>query len=485
MPSLLSTRLSQCFLAATLCLASASCGDKEPGGDGRCATWQKNGTAFPGDFDQDPAVVQYFETCRTYGIQPSTDVLNRLQLGVRDIVIEPSGSESFSNRDLRALAALLLYGNGEKLLGLRSLDVSRCSLGPSSMLLIAVLLRHPSCCLESLDVSYQEVGLEGTRALADAIEESCVLSDLFMHSSGLGDEGGQIIAALLSNSSKNRFRNIDIQNNFISPPTCTRLVTLAARENIVLKLNGNRVNDEVWNAVTHGIGELMALAGTVLMARRVLRRQTPTYCQLPCAAYCASVNILYLSSTLYHALFALGQETVYIFSILDYSGIFLLIAGSYSPFLGILFHGELWARVLLGCMWMTALLGILTAAFYRGPGQTAFRLSLFLTMGWSAVICLGRIARKLGNAGTGLLVGGGVMYTVGVPWFVRNRHTFGFPDHAIWHIWVVLGSLSHYLCVYLYVLEPAVGTTEVPLLELDASTSLKRMASYSSSSSGD
>uniref|UniRef100_A0A7S2JMI2 Uncharacterized protein n=1 Tax=Zooxanthella nutricula TaxID=1333877 RepID=A0A7S2JMI2_9DINO len=156
---------------------------------------------------------------------------------------------------------------------------------------------------------------------------------------------------------------------------------------------------------------------------------------------------------MFPSFFARGRETVYVFGLIDYAGIFLFIAGSYSPVLGILFHGETWARTLLGTMWSVAFMGIFTAAFYRGPGQTALRLSLFLTMGWTGLLCLARMGAKVGRLGVATWAGGGVLYTAGVPWFVRGRHTYGFPDHAIWHVWVIMGSLSQFLCIYLRVVE--------------------------------
>mmetsp|Transcript_118978 Transcript_118978/g.379397 ORF Transcript_118978/g.379397 Transcript_118978/m.379397 type:complete len:497 (-) Transcript_118978:175-1665(-) len=405
----------------------------------------------PSAFDEDPASEMYMSTCKEYGIQPNTDVLNRLQLGIGDIVIMPTEKDSFGDLSLRALVKLLLYGEGEKFHNVHKLDVSRCRLGPSSMFLIASLIRHPSSCLRTLDVSYQDVGYEGFSALASAIRVTGTMTRLLMHQAGLGDEGGQVLAELLRNSSSTEFREIDVQNNFIAPPTCTELVDLASERHIKLWLGGNRVADEICNAVTHLFGEIFAAIGTVFMCRRLSKK--PAYYFAPAAIYCASMNVLFISSTLFHAFFALGEETVYIFSILDYSGIFFLIAGSYSPFLGILFHNEFWARALLTGMWVVAVAGIMTAAFYTGPGQTPLRLTLFLTMGWSTMVCIHRIAQKIGRDGMLLMVGGGILYTAGVPWFVRNRHTMGFPDHAIWHIFVVLASLCHYCCIFFFVLD--------------------------------
>lgn len=160
----------------------------------------------------------------------------------------------------------------------------------------------------------------------------------------------------------------------------------------------------------------------------------------------------YIRARHYHSFFALGRETVGIFQMLDYSGIFILIAGSYAPFLGILFHGERWASIMFCAMWVTAIGGILTAAFYHGPFQIAIRLVFFLGMGWAAIVCLPKFVQEVGCKGTAYLVVGGVLYTAGIPFFVKGSHTFGVPDHAIWHVFVILASTAHFLCILWYVI---------------------------------
>jgi len=224
-----------------------------------------------------------------------------------------------------------------------------------------------------------------------------------------------------------------------------RLQMAAQAAGVVINLLGNRVLDEVLNAVTHGLGEMLVLYGCYVMHHAL--KGKPDYVRSSVVVYLISLNVLYTCSTLYHSFFALGRSTVHIFELLDFSGIFILIAGSYTPFLGILFHGQTWARMLLGGMWMTALSGILTAMFYHGPYQIAIRLSFYIGMGWTALTCVNRIMQKVGTRGTVLLVSGGVLYTAGVPFFVKNGHTWGFPDHSIWHLFVICASVCHFICI--------------------------------------
>eukprot|EP00929_Paragymnodinium_shiwhaense_P024401 TRINITY_DN15021_c0_g1_i1.p2 TRINITY_DN15021_c0_g1~~TRINITY_DN15021_c0_g1_i1.p2 ORF type:complete len:138 (-),score=15.26 TRINITY_DN15021_c0_g1_i1:454-867(-) len=101
----------------------------------------------------------------------------------------------------------------------------------------------------------------------------------------------------------------------------------------------------------------------------------------------------------------------------------------------------------------TAICGIFTAAFYTGPFAFAIRIALYLIMGWTAILPLPQLSKKLGTRGVALLVGGGVAYTLGVPFCARNAHTFTLPDHAIWHIFVMLGTAFHYFCIFYYVID--------------------------------
>lgn len=275
------------------------------------------------------------------------------------------------------------------------------------MLLLAQLVQHPESCIQSLDLSHQSVGPEGMRYLAQAMNKSSTLTSLTLYMSGLGDEGGEVLAELLSTNGAASLRYVDAQNNNIAASICNKILSATQGKNISVELSGNRVIDEILNAVTHGLGEVAAIIGSVFLCLRVSTR--PTYFRTPTILYCISLNTLYMASTLYHSFFALGHTTVYIFSLLDYSGIFVLIAGSYAPFLGILFHGECWAIWLMRMMVSVAVAGIIVAAAYHGPGAEAVRLTLFLAMGWAVLACLPRIAAKLGRHGTALLALGGAL----------------------------------------------------------------------------
>eukprot|EP00933_Yihiella_yeosuensis_P031533 TRINITY_DN25106_c0_g1_i9.p1 TRINITY_DN25106_c0_g1~~TRINITY_DN25106_c0_g1_i9.p1 ORF type:complete len:500 (-),score=37.79 TRINITY_DN25106_c0_g1_i9:389-1888(-) len=417
----------------------------------------------PGEFVGTPSIQNYIIACRENQIVPSADALITLHLHSPHMVIRTTDARPFGDLELWALARLLEDNNGEHLSSLRSLDLSSTSLGPSGVLLVASLLRHPKCRLRSVDISNQLFNQEVvlTRRFISAVSELKSLEKLHMHGCDLGSPGGEVLSKYLrTRTTSSHLRFINLENNYIEFHTCLSLSQVAASQNVTLSLAGNNVEDEVFNATSHGFGAVLSIIGFVLLLKRV--KHKPGHYTFAVVLYCTALNIMYLSSTLYHSFFALGRETVHIFKILDYSGIFLLIAGSYSPFLGILFHDELWASILLAFMWLIALTGIYTAAFYRGPNQQLLRLSLYIGMGWTVVVCIRPMALKLGRNGLCLLFVGGCLYTGGVPFFVRGNHTFGLPDHTIWHLFVVSASICHYLCIYWYVAgdPPKAGSIE-------------------------
>lgn len=401
----------------------------------------------PGAFTNTPVIQRYLASCKDNQLLPSADALISLSVGSKELVLRGTPAHLFSDLDLWAIAGLLEDDDGHWLSTLDVLDLSGCALGPSGLTLVASLLANPKCRLTELILSGQPVGPKGMQELVAVLSKAHSLRQLQLFECQLGDGGGTALLSLLQNNTS--LEVINAENNFISFQMCTQLIKAAQKVHVQLSLEGNEVLDEVCNAVSHGIGALLAFVGLYILVRRV--QDKPAYYMVSVCLYCGSLIILYLSSTLYHSFFALGRETVHIFRVLDYSGIFILIAGSYSPFLGILFHGEMWAQALLAFIWIIAITGIWTAAFYEGPNQTALRLTLYIGMGWTIVICARPMMKKMGACGMLLLLAGGILYTGGVPFFVRGGHTFGLPDHTIWHFFVLAASISQYLCVYWYV----------------------------------
>jgi len=137
-------------------------------------------------------------------------------------------------------------------------------------------------------------------------------------------------------------------------------------------------------------------------------------------------------------------------SVLDHSAIYLLIAGTYTPIVGCVFPPEAtnFSTILLSFLWACTFVGITIEAFFKKTWWKKYvSLTMYLAMGWSCVFCLGDIIERLPVAAFRLLLLGGLGYTGGVPFFVRNR---GY-DHCTWHVFVLFGSVCHWCCIYFYV----------------------------------
>ena len=200
------------------------------------------------------------------------------------------------------------------------------------------------------------------------------------------------------------------------------------------------------NSITHGLGILFAIIGAIALSNRT--KNQPTHSIVACAMYSTSLLFLYTCSTLFHSFFAL-RTTRFLFGIFDHCAIYILIAGSYTPYLAIsLHHQPLWSVYLLSFIWICCFSGIVVEAFYPSwKYKGKFSLAMYLGMGWACVVCLPDLIAVIPKEAITLLVMGGIGYTTGVPFFVRN----GNLDHSIWHIFVLAASVFHWIGVYLYV----------------------------------
>jgi hemolysin III len=202
--------------------------------------------------------------------------------------------------------------------------------------------------------------------------------------------------------------------------------------------------EELANSISHGIGVIAALVGTPILIVNAVRNESGRFV-IGASVFCATMIILYLCSSVYHAL--PPGKTKRVFRIIEHSAIFLLIAGTYTPLtLGVL-HGP-WGWSLFGVVWGIALIGVSLKAFFLATRPILFT-SLYLMMGWVAVIAIYPLWTRMQPAGLLLLLAGGLFYTVGVVFFATDsRLRYG---HFIWHLFVMAGTLCHYFTILLYV----------------------------------
>jgi len=202
--------------------------------------------------------------------------------------------------------------------------------------------------------------------------------------------------------------------------------------------------EEIFNAITHGVGVVFAVSALVLLIVFASLYGNALHI-VSVAIYGTTLVLLYLASTLYHSF--TKEKVKYIFKLLDHSAIFLLIAGTYTPFMLVTLRGVLgWA--LLSVVWVFAILGIILKVFFVGR-FTVFSTLLYLLLGWLIVVAMKPLMAAIPTSGLRLLVAGGILYTLGSFFYIRKSRPF---NHGIWHLFVLAGSVCHFLSVLLYVL---------------------------------
>lgn len=204
------------------------------------------------------------------------------------------------------------------------------------------------------------------------------------------------------------------------------------------------VAEEIFNALTHGVGALFAVAALTLMIVFASLYGNAWHI-VSVTIYGTTLVLLYLASTLYHSI--TNERAKDIFKILDHSAIFLLIAGTYTPFMLVTVRGVL-GWVLLIVIWVLAILGIVLKIFFVKRFKILSTI-FYLLMGWLVVVAMKPLIAALPAPGLRLLIAGGILYTLGSVFYIRKSRAF---NHGIWHLFVLGGSVCHFLSVLLYVL---------------------------------
>lgn len=206
------------------------------------------------------------------------------------------------------------------------------------------------------------------------------------------------------------------------------------------------IRAEVANSVTHGIGAGLALAGLSVLAV-IAAEQGGAWKIVGVSIYGVAMVLLYLASTLYHSI--AEPRAKRLFRILDHSAIYLAIAGTYTPFVLTHLRGP-WGWTLFGIVWGLALIGIVIKAFYVGK-YDAISTAVYVLMGWMAVAAWQTVVDSLPAGALYWIVAGGLAYTAGVLFYAWERLPY---NHAIWHGFVLAGSILHYIAVLRYVALP-------------------------------
>ncbi len=209
---------------------------------------------------------------------------------------------------------------------------------------------------------------------------------------------------------------------------------------------GYSASEELASTVIHGIGIVLSIAGLAVLSAYAAPAGDARHIA-SVGVYGTTLILLYTASTLYHGVPI--ERAKPLLRQLDHAAIFLLIAGTYTPFTLITLRGA-WGWSLFAIVWAIALVGIWMVM--KRIERKGITITLYVGLGWIGLIALGPLVRNLPPGGLWLLFGGGVCYTLGVPFYLSRRIPF---NHALWHLFVLGGSVLQFFAVLLYVLPHA------------------------------
>lgn len=201
--------------------------------------------------------------------------------------------------------------------------------------------------------------------------------------------------------------------------------------------------EEIASSVTHGLGIVLSIAGLVALVAIAALEGDRTGV-IASVIYGSSLIVLFTASTLYHGIPNAGAKPI--LRVIDHAAIFLLIAGSYTPYALVTLRGP-WGYTLLAIVWALAVLGI--ALELAGVRRRGVMVTLYLAMGWVGLVAIEPLSEQLAPGGLWLLFGGGACYTLGVPFYLWKSLPY---NHALWHLFVLAGSVLQFIAVLVYVL---------------------------------
>jgi hemolysin III len=201
--------------------------------------------------------------------------------------------------------------------------------------------------------------------------------------------------------------------------------------------------EELANSLTHAIGAVLSGAGLVRLVIRSAQHGDAWHV-VSTAIFGATLVLLYTASTLYHSF--RNERTKQVLQKFDHAAIFLLIAGSYTPFVLVTLRGP-WGWSLFGVVWGLAIIGVTLKFWFAGRFRLGSTL-IYLAMGWLVLVAIKPLLVALPVGGLKLLLAGGLCYTGGAGFYLWKRLPY---HHAIWHLFVLAGSACHWAAVFLYV----------------------------------
>jgi hemolysin III len=203
---------------------------------------------------------------------------------------------------------------------------------------------------------------------------------------------------------------------------------------------------EILNSITHGVGVLLSIAALVLLVVFASIRQPDAWKIVSFSVYGFSLILMFTASTLYHSI--QNKRLKNYLNIFDHCSIFILIAGTYTPFTLVSMRGG-WGWSIFGIIWGLAIAGVVFKLFFYTHRMRFVGSMIYLAMGWLILIAIRPLLEYVPEGGLWLLLAGGLCYSLGIIFYLRQKNRF---NHVIWHLFVLGGAICHFFSIFLYVL---------------------------------
>lgn len=203
---------------------------------------------------------------------------------------------------------------------------------------------------------------------------------------------------------------------------------------------------EILNSITHGIGILLGIAALVLLVVFASLHQPDAWKIVSFSIYGFSLILMFTASTLFHSF--QNKRVKEHLNVLDHSSIFILIAGTYTPFTLVSMRGP-WGWTIFGIIWGLAIAGVIFKLFYYTHKMRFVGTMIYLAMGWIILIAIKPLLQTVPAGGLWWLLAGGLAYSLGIIFYLRRKNRF---NHVIWHLFVLAGAIFHFFSIFFYVL---------------------------------
>jgi len=304
-----------------------------------------------------------------------------------------------------------------------------------------------------LNLSGTFLGDENFVALCQVLSKCENLRELRLAHCKLKRKSAQVLVQQLRKNCWSHLEVLDVRNNLLSQKDLEILRHVSKTLSFTLLDDGNQLRDEVLNSVTHGVGFVSSIfAGSSLTFRAQI---LPPLERTGIYIYVLSLCLMFASSTLYHSFFRLAKAKR-VFRALDHCSIFILIAGTYTPFVQkfLWYQRRILGFSILTTIWCLAFLGIfLSSGFLElHTFSNTLRVLLAVFMGWLVLGTSKILREEMPSACFYWVLTGGIFYTVGIPFYIKGQKITLY--HVLWHLWLMMGACCHYVAVDQYVLGP-------------------------------